>query len=396
VRRLLVAAAIAALAGLPAASAKGPQPVLGIYGDHEARLAWFDPSTLAKLPGRKVALDRHTWPWAFSPDRAQLALAGSEDAKQLRFVDARRMRVLGQVPLPYAGNVRYLRWVGSDRVLALVQGYFDGTIVLIDARRRRIVRVSKVEDRIAYGAARYADGFALLLGKATEMSTAAVAVVDAEGRARTIDLPGISIGTNQVGDASEFETRRPGFAVDPAGGRAFVVDADFSIAEVGLDTLTVAYHGRSTRSLAKIVNGPTREARWLGNGTVAVAGVDYHRDARGGTAVGLRLIDTRDWSRRLIDPNVASFEVGEGILVGTGPWVDGPRRYDVYGFDGVFRYGVDVRRLESLLVQGPYTYTCGNAGAERVIDGTSGATLRVFSSATLPACASLLYGQNSG
>jgi hypothetical protein len=394
VRRPLVVAAIAALACLPAASANGPRPVLGIYGNStaKARLAWFDPSTLAKLPGRQVALAGHTWPWAFSPDRARLVLAGSDDAKQLRFVSARTMRVLGQVPLRYAGDVRYVRWVGSDRVLALVQGYFDGTILVVDGARRRIVRASKLEDRVAYDVARYADGFAVLLGKANGVSPAAVAVVDADGNVRVVEVPGISVGTNQPGDAA-FETRRPGFAVDPAGGRAFIVDADFSIAEVKLDTLTIAYHGRSTRSLAKNVNGPTRQAHWLGNGMLAVAGVDYHGDEKG-TAVGLRLIETRDWSRRMIAANVASFQAVDGMLVGTGPWVDGPRHYDVYGFDGAFRYGVDVARYQSLFVQGPYTYTCSNAGAQRVIDGTSGATLREFSSA-LPACASLLYLQSS-
>jgi hypothetical protein len=389
-------AAIAATLSLPAAWAKGSQPVLGIYGNStgKARLAWFDPSTLTKLPGRQVALTGHTWPWAFSPDRARLVLAGSEDAKQLRFVNARSMRVLGQVPLRYAGGVRSMRWVGSDAVLALVQGNFDATIVVVDAARRRIVRTTKLEDRIAYDVAPFGDGFALLLGKPNGVSTAAVAVVDGEGKARIVDVPGVSVGTNQIGDASQFETRRPGFAVDPAGGRAFVVDADFTVAEVDLDTLKIAYHGRSARSLAKNVNGPSREAHWLGSGMLAVAGVDYSGDERG-APVGLRLIDTHDWSRRLVDPNVAFVDVGDGILVGIGPLLDGPRHYEVYGFDGVARYSVDLERLEWLFVQGPYAYTCSNDGAQRVMDGTSGATLREFS-ATLPACASLLYGQSSG
>ena len=394
-KRLGLATAVAALVSLPAAAAKGPQPVLGIYGDTaNARLAWFEPSTLAKLPGRKVSLAGHTWPWAFSPDRSRLVLAGSEDAKQLQFVNARTMRSVAQVSLRYAGDVRFVRWVGSERVLALVQGNFDGTIVVANAARHRIVRVTKLEDRVAFGVARFADGFAILLGRPEGLSTAVLAVVDSEGGVRFVDVPGVSIGTSQPGDAS-IETRRPGFAVDPAGRRAFVVDGDFSVAEVNLETLAIAYHGRSTRSLAKNVHGPTREARWLGNGMLAAAGVDHHGNETG-DAVGLRLIDTRDWSRRMVAAGVASFDVADGMLIGSGPWDDGPRHYDVYGFDGAFRYGVDVGRHESLFFQGPYTYTCNNAGVQRVIDGTSGATVREFSSARLPACATLLYGQSSG
>jgi hypothetical protein len=395
VRKLLLAAMLAVTVGLPAASAKAPQPVLGIYGNTaEARLAWFDPSTLAKLPGRKVAVGGHSWPWAFSPDRSQLVLGGSEDAKQLLFVNARRMRVLGKVPLRYAGGVAYLRWVGSDRVLAVLQGYFDATIVVVDAARRRIVRAVKLEDRAAFGFGRFAGGFAMLLGRPNALSPAAVAVVDADGNARIADVPGLAVGSNEIAGEPRFETRRPGFAVDAAGGRAFVVDADFSVAEIDLDALTVAFHGRSTRSLAKNVNGPVREARWLGNGLLAVAGTD-HRGDETGTSVGLRLIDTRDWSRRLVNPNVASFEVGEGTLVGTGPWRDAPHRYDVYSFNGTYRYGVDVGRYESLFVQGPYMHTCSNSGLQTVYDGTSGAVMRTFSNVP-GTCATLLYGPSSG
>jgi hypothetical protein len=394
VRKLATAAAIAALVGLPAASAKGPQPVLGIDGSNttSARLAWFDPSSLAKLPGRKVPLAGHTWPWAFSPDRSRLAIAGQENAKQIRFVNARTMRMLGQVPLRYAGEVRDLTWVRPDRVLAYVQGFFDATIVVVNAVTRRIERTTSLSDRAAYGAGRFAGGLALLLGKYEGFSPAAVGVIDADGAVRTVTLDRISVGSSQVGMESRFETRRPGFAVDPAGRRAFVVDADFTVAEIDLDTLAVKYHASSTRSLAKAVNGPSRAARWLGNGVLAVSGVDYNGD-ESGAAVGLRLIDTNTWARRLIDPNIAFFDVVDGILVGTGPWQDAPRHYDVYGFDGRFRYGVDVERLQSLSVLGAYAYLCTARGsALRVLEGSTGSTLTAMQRS---ACPTLLYGQSS-
>jgi len=393
VRKLAAAAAIAATLMLPAAWAKGPQPVLGIDGSTtSARLAWFDPSSLARMAGRKALLAGHTWPWAFSPDRSRLAIAGQENAKQLRFVNARTMRVLGQVPLRSAGDVRFLTWVRPDRVLAYMQGSFDGTVVVVDAVTRRMERTTSLSDRTAYGARRFAGGLALLLGKYDGFAPAAVGVIDADGAVRTVTLDRISIGTSQVGMESRFETRRPGFAVDPAGRRAFVVDADFTVAEVDLGTLAVTYHPPSSRSLAKSVNGPSRTAQWLGNGVLAVSGVDYNGDETG-SAVGLRLIDTNTWARRMVDPNIAFFDVGDGIFAGTGPWQDGPRHYDIYGFDGRFRYGVDVERLQSLSVQGAYAYLCTASGnALRVLDAPTGSTLTAVQRS---ACPTLLYGQSS-
>jgi len=393
VRKLAAAAAIAATLMLPAAWAKGPQPVLGIDGSTtSARLAWFDPSSLARMAGRKALLAGHTWPWAFSPDRSRLAIAGQENAKQLRFVNARTMRVLGQVPLRSAGDVRFLTWVRPDRVLAYMQGSFDGTVVVVDAVTRRMERTRSLSDRTAYGARRFAGGLALLLGKYDGFAPAAVGVIDADGAVRTVTLDRISIGTSQVGMESRFETRRPGFAVDPAGRRAFVVDADFTVAEVDLGTLAVTYHPPSSRSLAKSVNGPSRTAQWLGNGVLAVSGVDYNGDETG-SAVGLRLIDTNTWARRMVDPNIAFFDVGDGIFAGTGPWQDGPRHYDIYGFDGRFRYGVDVERLQSLSVQGAYAYLCTASGnALRVLDAPTGSTLTAVQRS---ACPTLLYGQSS-
>jgi hypothetical protein len=391
VRKLAGAVAIAALVGLPAASAKGPQPVLGIdwSSTTSARLAWFDPSSLAR---RKAPLAGHTLPWAFSSDRSRLAVAGQEDAKQLRFVNARTMRVLGQVPIRYAGDVRFVTWVGPDRVLAYVQAFFDGKIAVVDAAHTRLVRTTTLSDRMAYGGGRFAGGLALLLGKYDGFSPAVVGVIDADGAVRTVTLDRISVGTSQPGTESRFETRRPGFAVDPAGRRAFVVDADFTVAEIDLDTLAAKYHSPGTRLLAKAVNGPSREARWLGNEMLAVSGVDYNGDERG-TAVGLRLIDTNTWTRRLVDPNVAWFDVGDGILVGTRPWQDGSHHYDVYGFDGRLRYGLDVERLQSLSVQGAYAYLCTTAGDMlRVLDAPTGASLTAV---RRPVCPTLLYGQSS-
>jgi hypothetical protein len=103
--------------------------------------------------------------------------------------------------------------------------------------------------------------------------------------------------------------------------------------------------------LAKFVPGRARVARWLGNGMVAFSGADHQGEPA--TPAGLFPVDTRTWPWRMVDPNVASFEVGSRVVVGT----DNP-----------------------LL---------------RVLDVRTGAVLRRYTTSTLPLCATLLYGQSS-
>ena len=162
---------------------------------------------------------------------------------------------------------------------------------------------------------------------------------------------------------------------------------DFTVAAVDLDTLAVAYHAPSARTLAKSITGPSRQAAWLGNDTLAVSGFDY-KGSHDGEPVGLRLVDTRDWSVRMVDAGVGRFGVGEGSLVA------GEK---VFGFDGTLRYRVDLGTEQWLSVQGQYGYVCGTAQGRlrRVLQLGTGATLRRVTSATAPNCPTLLYGQSS-
>src|SRR6266540_939905 len=371
--KLAVVLAVEATLVLPAAAAKAPPAVLGIdWNDRTGtRLAGIDPTTLAIQPCRKVLLAGHTSPWAFSPDRTKLAFGG--DGPTLRLVD-------------------YLDWARSDRLLALVRSEAgDATVVLVDAARRRVIRTIPIA-RALFGAAAYPGGLALLLGDPAGHAPAEVDVVDGQGALRTIALDQIAAGYIDYG-GGRAEVRRPGLAVDAAAHSAFVVDANFSVAEVDLDDLAVAYHRESTRSLAKFLPGPARVARWLGNGVLAVAGANYYGDAK---PVGLHLIDTRTWTWRTVDANAFSFEVGRGVVAtNSDPLGVGPRHYSVYGFDGALRYGVDVAAQQSLVVQGAYAYVCRGRGLMRVLDARTGAVLHRYRSSTLPLCATLLYGQSS-
>jgi hypothetical protein len=410
--KLAAAIVVATALVLPAAQAsdlKRAQPVLGFdvakSGFH--RLAWFNPMTLKRLPGHEARLGQSTGSWAFSPDRLRLAIAVSQPAVQrhalsaptLRFVNLHTMRVLGEVDIGEGAPFHTITWFRPDRLLAVVRGEVFGdlpSIAVVDPSRPVLVRRVTLPRPLS-GAARFADGLALLLGSSGSFAPAVVAVVDASGEVRTVTLDRISIGTI-TGDDLKIETRGAGFAVDPETRRAFVVGADFTVAEVNLDTLGVNYHGGSARSLAKFVTGPSRSAVWLGNGLLAVSGVDNTGGNESeGQPVGVRLIDTRDWTTRLVDPTVSYVWAmfGGRSFSGSVSGNDGFRHIVVYGLDGVLRYRFDQTDLKRFLnVEGPYAYLCYNGRVLRILDAATGATLRM-PSAPRPACPNgFLYGES--
>src|SRR5262245_16460313 len=271
-----VAATVIATLALPSAhAATASKPVLGLDGrDAAGRLAWFDPATLARVPGRTVSVGRHTGSWALSPNGSMLAIADFE-YPSIRFVSLGRMRSPGTLLLPWSGDgyVAGITWPRPDRVLVAVSERDGGFVAVVDPQKRKELR--RVELPVIRNTAAVDVGVALLVSPPSVFAPATVAIVDADGGLRTTTVDRISVGAiEHADDPSTFsiDVREPGFAVDRAGGRAFVVAPDFTVAEVNLGTLAVAYHSPSARSLAKVINGPSRQAAWLGNGVRAVAG----------------------------------------------------------------------------------------------------------------------------
>ena len=381
--KLAAAFAVALTLALPAASAADGQRVLGIDTTVLGmRLAWYDSGMLTRLPGPSVSLVNHDGSWSFSPDGRQLAIGGGR-AADLRFVDVRRMRVIGHVALRTGFRPAGVTWFGKHRLLAT--GYSVAAVV--DPQRLRVVRRTKVPGSVQ-GVARLADGLALLLKQDVNgFGPAKVAVLDTEGHLRAVTLDRISIGFSHVG--STYEVRTPGFAVDPVTRRGFVVGADYTIAEIDLRTLSVSYHGGAARSLAKALPGPVRTARWLGNGLLAVAGMNaLQRD-------GLRIVDTRDWSMRVSDAESVNLTLGDGVLVGTAPFV--PPDIAVFGMDGALRYRFKLANSEHFNVFGRYGYVCSGASLSKIIELASGTTLRQVEAQGLngPVCVTLLHGRTS-
>jgi hypothetical protein len=363
----------AALPSLPSGPAAFPAraPVWAIAGDPGRLLVRLDPRSLRPLPGPRVTLGDTVAGSAWSPDRATLVL-GDNDQDALHVVDIRRMRVLRKVWLDAPGSPQWFGWLGPDRVLAVVEQPLgdpdaapgDAGIVLVDPLTGRVLRRQNLHRKVS-AAAFLGDRTVLLTTPSDGIGTAGLAVVDGAGKVRAVPLRAISAGFKEPDEwtaTSAAEQREAGLAVDPAGGRAFVVAAGTPVAEIDLATLRVAYHGLSQpvsllRRLAgwlvpaaeaKLVNGPFRQACWLGDGLLAVWGFEAKvvEDAGGQPTVqdtpsGLKLVDTRRWTVRQVHPEATGVRWHAGRLLAYGVrWYDQQRP----GGIGLTVYGPGARR----------------------------------------------------
>jgi hypothetical protein len=166
-------------------------------------------------------------------------------------------------------------------------------------------------------------------------------LADAGGGVRAVPLPRIRAGQrlSRGYRGGRYPMARPGLAVDPEGGRAFVVGAPGPVAEVDLASLEVTYHELSQPvsllgrlrdwieppAHAHHPQGPIRQAAWLGNGRIAVWGARLHGDEVAESASGVKLVDTRDWTVRTIDDRATDAAVLAGNVLAWGPITESGR-----------------------------------------------------------------------
>lgn len=357
----------------PAAKAKGPVPALVSRWDG-TRLTAVDEETLRPV-GRPSALLGFVDTWAFSKASPSLLAAATrasdrDEQAVLRFVNVASRRLVKRT-VPLGGYARALLWARPDRVVAIVGDCCSQTsrVVVVDPGARRVLSRSDLPGSISLSV-RGRDSLVLLLTPSGQIGPATLAVVAADGSVRSVALGRVSAGTVFSGEDTGDpvgKTRIPGLAVDRDGGRAYVIQPDGPAAVVDLATLTVSYHDLSgSRSLvkrlaawltpaaqAKGANGPTRAATWLGDGLIAVTGVDEHaaRNANGTldtsmTPAGLAIVDTRDWTIRSLDPGADSATPVDGLLLATGSrWSTGESQpkgmgLAAYGADRSLRFHV--------------------------------------------------------
>ena len=385
-----VPVAIGVMAAALAAEDAARRPLYGATWEGSLRLARIDPDSLRPLAGRRVGLAGEPLGWSFAPDRSRLALGSAPRGAELRLIDLRRMRALGDVRVARRGSAIATAWAGPRRVIAVVVtpgccGAGDTIVAGVDVRRRRVVWERRLGGSLQAGE-RLRRGVLLVLGpRGRSIGPSRLVEVRARGTTHSAALPEIRSGTESRGRVSH--SWDPGLAVDRSSGRAFVVQAEAPLAEVDLATFAVRWHPLQPMArAADAAAGPTRHALWLGRGTLAVTGSDT--DHSGGrertTPAGLTLVDTRRWRARTIDSRTTDVAVAAGTVLAssfvfdsrrgttagsglTGYDLDGTRRFHLFGKAAI--PGVQPLGRRALV---------GTMSGNTLIDARTGRSLRTY------------------
>jgi hypothetical protein len=365
----VVATAVPKPAAIPLAHAASatPIPQLGlVHGPLGSSLVRIDPQTLRARSGRRLDVGSYTFGWSFSPDGTRLALAGDLDSLAIPavlVVDTQRLLPLGRIRLARSGWVRATTWLPSGRLVAVVSVFMSGgvrtDVVTVDPSGPTVMKRQALSGQVLR-VARSRDRLVVLLASADSLGPARLAIVGPSGATRRVAVDRIRAGSERAhgGGGAEFSSSEPGLAVDPGGRSAFVVAAGGTVGEVDLLTHAIAYHhvGRRLSSFdrrpalaplaaAKSIEGPTRVARWLSGGLIAVSGGDYAVEGTGArahlrfTTAGLELIDTHTWTARTLGGGTDAFwPAGDLLVAATTTWsseleLPRPAGLVVYGAD---------------------------------------------------------------
>jgi len=360
-------AALAALAAAVAPGGAATKPYWGLsYSQGSATLHRVDPVRLTPH-GTSLALGLFNADSAFSPDGPTLALM-ARDRPVVRFVDLERMRGLGEARLAAEGEVHVLRWTerGLVAVIDLPRG---SKLVWLDPGQRRVTRVLRYRGELADF--RLAAGrIAVLEWPGGRVGPVRLNVIDPDGRARSIRVDRIRGGWQRNG-SDVVRMAEPGLAIDPAGERAWLADADGEICEVVLDSLAVRCN--TVRTLAKSgAPWSRRQLKLVADGTLALSGWEKpERGPRAARSIGLWTVDTSTWRRRLVDRGIDSFRFAGGVVVGV-------RRNGVSAYDptGALRYRIEEPlQLGVISTAGPYLYVPRADGRTVVADLATGRVL---------------------
>jgi hypothetical protein len=310
-----------------------------------ARLAWLDARRLRVGAVHTPSLG-YVGAWAFQlPQRRLVAVASyTPDGSApdvLQFVRLSNLRIEPGI-VTLNGGAGELLWARPDRLVAVTYGCCGGpgaSIATIDVAQRRIAATTEIPG-VTFAAARSRDTLVLLQTEPDRIAAPTLCVVSADGAIRSVRLDGVSAGRGPRSSTDPVVyVRRPALVVDRDGAHAYVVQPDGPAAEIDLRTLAVSYHDlKPPRSAlarmsawltpaaeAKGDNGSTRTGVWLGNRFIGVTGKDStfrtsNTELLEATTVpaGLSIVDTRDWTIRMLDPRADSVTVADKLLLATG------------------------------------------------------------------------------
>jgi hypothetical protein len=340
--------ALAAPAFAPAASAFAPArsasscedgALFGVARAADGRvLARIGRRTLRARPAPRIPLPTgvYGWSWDSSPSCGAVALGGQRG--RVVVVDLERGRRVGTLSLGGRWAVSQVAWPRPDRLIGLTGSFEAPRVVTVSVPAGRVIASRRISGR-PWAVEVTSLGILVLAAPAERIGSATLVLANPDGGLLRVPLPGIRAGFDEVNPRRLLGRQIiPGLAVDETAGRAYVVAANEPLlAEVDLANGAVTYHevhtGGGSAEAAPVAAkglayGAYRTARWVGDGTIAVAGEvtrtrrDWRRAARKGLPVtrtdpyGLRLIRTADWTAITLNPLFQSFTLAGGLLLG--------------------------------------------------------------------------------
>jgi hypothetical protein len=315
-----VAAVSALLMGAAAPPATADPPLLRLIdGRVNDRIVRVNPRTLAPV-GRPIETFRRGWSRAFSPDGRFLAYAASARPGRIHVIDVLRWRSVGVLR---TGEIASLTWARGDRLIEA-----GGTEIRVLAMPRGRVVGRHEPNRFWVDSEPIPNGVAFLTQPRDHVAPADLLLASGDGGFRRIRLTRIESGGNRR------VSLRPALAVDPEGGRAFVVaPREPIVAAVDLVSGAVSYHAFGATAAKGTEEAWWRDAQWTANGQIAITGDHLPRPLRNGRPAGgpipygLRLVDPLDWSTRIASrrANIAH-TAGERLLATGTRWNAGWRK----------------------------------------------------------------------
>jgi hypothetical protein len=338
---LLVAAAAIGVGLVRAPSGEGRPSILvtRINGPKvdclETRVVREDRTSLTPIESSVRVKGAFEQP-VYSPDRTAVALGG--DTGRVIVVGAADLKLRATIRVASPDeDVRVVSWPARDRLVAISYGasatrpYGRTRVVALDPTGGEVLSSKSFSAVALHGGATRSGRVPLLIVSSGELAPPRIAVIEGEGAMRTVTLSRLRAGRT----SKPHRIRAPGFAVDVREERAFVVDPNGLVAEVGLESLTVRY-----RKVKGLVSSPAlperrRAATWLGSDRIAVSGSDddeqffsspadpnEEQPPSSFTPFGLRILDTSTWQLRTVDPRPSTFEWLRGRLIAYGRSVD--------------------------------------------------------------------------
>jgi hypothetical protein len=321
--------------------------------DNRASLRLFenDPHSLApirevaELPGR---LEGAGTVRAFSPDGWELVLASDiltngRPKTALTFIDLRRLRVRAQMIL--SDPLSQLVWLAPNRLLAFAAANpassrtRDLPLHVIDPTHGQLVRTTMVPPlNKVRSTSRWVVGTFARAGD----HTTRIARIDVDGKVRTTNS-GIQGGTAFVRfrGVKYAAIREAGLAISSDEEWAYVVGPRQDAVEVHLRSLVISRHRLHPPLLGdRKIEATSVHAVTLGRNVFALSGgrTTFPLSAKRAPqshSFGLRLVDTRNWTVKTVDPSVDTAPVAAdkawvvflfGRAVGFN--LDGTQRFD--------------------------------------------------------------------